>query len=91
MIRCEYHEKYGRNRVGVPLNIIFDIGLSLVVISFSCCFTVGDRVPGSHSHGPEISVTSVPVWEFWKRESFLPLLEIEPRSHSYTVHRLPEN
>jgi hypothetical protein len=89
MIHCAYHEKYGPgvgDTVEVPLNFIFDIRLSLVVISFSGCFIDGDRLPGSRSHGPGISVTSKPVWAFLKREIFLPLLGIEPRFHSYTAH-----
>jgi hypothetical protein len=88
MIHCAYHEKYRGNRVGVPHNFIFDTVLSLVVISSSNCFTDGDRVLGNRSHEPGISVTSVPVWAFWKREIFLPLLGIEPRFHIYTAHNL---
>ena len=88
MILCAYHEKYRVDGVGVPLNFIFDIGLRFAVISFSGGFTDGARVLGNRSHGPGISVTSVPVWTFWKREIFLPLLGIEPRFHSYAAHNL---
>ena len=74
--------------MGVPLIFIFDIGLSLVVISLSGCCTDGDSVPGSRSHGPGLSVTSVPVWAFWKIEVLLSLLGIEPRFRSYTARSL---